>query len=215
MAPPAIIETPFLILRCTGYSESSVIAAGLTPHHGQIHFLVRGGKKLGAKRFPMIDLFRLVHVSYRDTGRELLHPGKMEPAEFFGDVARHVTAYRTAGWLAQFALANVPAGLEHPRLFHAMRLGLSRLAALHRQPQHANVQADAILVGICLTYLHEAGWLAEQTASPRETEQCLVLLAMAAGEGPAPLLKAENWTQLKDWVLACLRAVECRVPPLP
>ena len=41
--------TEFLILRKTPFSDSSLVVAGISPEHGQIHFMVRGARKLGKR----------------------------------------------------------------------------------------------------------------------------------------------------------------------
>jgi recombinational DNA repair protein (RecF pathway) len=205
------IETRFLVLRLTPYSDTSLIAAGLTPAWGQVHFLVRGAKQLGPKRFPLLDLFRLLQVSYRDTGADLQRLISADLVTDHGGVARHLAAFQTAGWLSHFALANAPLGLGQEALFEALCVGLGRLAAL-TPADDAVAQADAVVVGVLLAYLQDGGWLAEQDRDERAARQCRHLLAMAAGQAAPPRLTATNWQALRRWAVSLARVAECVLP---
>lgn len=208
----AYIDTPFLVLRTTRYSDSSLIVAGIAPEHGQLHFLCRGARRLGAKRFPVIDLFRLLQVQYRPGNRDLQQLHKVELTEDYGAVARHYERYQSAGWLARFALGNVPEELEHRAFFRAMCLGLQRLARVEGDRRTVTAAARALKIGICLTFLREAGLLADYTDDPRTREQCRALLDMAAGIAAAPKLTADTWVRLEQWTIELLRAAECHLP---
>jgi recombinational DNA repair protein (RecF pathway) len=208
------IETQFLVLRLTPYSDTSLIVAGLTPEWGQVHFVVRGAKRLGPKHFPLLDLFRVLQVSYRDTGAELLRLGGADLVADHSGVARHLTTFQTAGWLAHFALANAPAGLGQQALLEALCVGLVRLASL-APADDAVAVADAVVVGVLLAYLQEGGWLAEQDRDERAAQQCQCLLAMAAGQAPPPRLTAANWHELRRWAVGLALAAECQMPDEP
>jgi recombinational DNA repair protein (RecF pathway) len=205
------IETRFLVLRLTPYSDTSLIVAGLTPEQGQVHFLVRGAKRLGPKRFPLLDLFRVLQVSYRDTGAEMHRLGGADLVADHAGVARHLTAFQAAGWLARFALANAPAGLGQEALFEALCVGFARLAGL-TPADDAAALADAVVVGVVLAYLQEGGWLAEHGCDERAARQCQCLLAMAAGRAAPPRLAAANWRELRRWAVGLAQAAECQIP---
>ncbi len=205
------IETRFLVLRLTPYSDTSVIVAGLTPDLGQVHFLVRGAKRLGPKRFPLLDLFRILQVNYRDTGGELQRLGNADLLADHSGVARQLLAFQTAGWLARFALANAPAGLGQEDLFQALSVGFGRLAGMTPKADLAAL-TDAVVVGVLLTYLQEGGWLAEHDHDQRAARQCQCLLAMATGQAAPPPLTAANWHDLRRWAVGLARAAECVLP---
>ena len=206
------IETRFLVLRLTPYSDTSLVVAGLAPELGQVHFLVRGAKRLGPKHFPLLDLFRVLQVAYRDTGAELQRLGDADLVTDHGGLARNLTAFQTAGWLAQFALANAPAGLGQEALFQALCVGLGRLAGLTPTDDAATV-ADSVVVGVLIAYLQDGGWLAEQQGGDdRAARQCQCLLAMAAGQAAPPRLAAANWHDLRRWAVGLAQAAECQMP---
>ena len=210
----AHIDTRFLVLRLTPYSDSSLIVAGLSPDAGQLHFMLRGARRLGPRSFPVVDLFRVLQVSYRDRGGELHHFSRADRVADYGGVARHLTAYRTAAWLARFALANVLAGMPHEAFFAALCVGLERLAARALAGTEMEAAADGVVVGVCLTYLQEGGWLAEGGGDALATGQGAALLAMAAGAEPPRALAAEDWRALRAWVIGRARAAECHIPDL-
>lgn len=207
-----LVETRFLVLRLTPYSDTSVIAAGISPDRGQLHFLLRGGRRLGPKQFPAVDLFRVLRVVYQDRPVELHRPVSAELEADYGALARDYGAFRAAEWLARFALRNVLSGVRHEAFFEALCVGLSRLAAPRPADRGANL-ADCVTVGAVVTYLHEGGWLAVPGNDDRAGRQCRTLLDMAAGRQPPPALSAETWRALRQWVLNAARAADCDLPP--
>jgi recombinational DNA repair protein (RecF pathway) len=205
------IETRFLVLRLTPFSDSSLVAAGVSPGLGQLRFLVRGARRLGPRQFPLLDLFRVLRVTFRDASGELHRLASADLVADYGCLAQSFPAFQAAGWLARFALANVPAGLEHEALFAALCLGLERLAG-GGPGGNAQALADSVVTGVLLTYLQEGGWLAEQERNGRAAAQCRALLEMAAGRCPPPRLTATNWQDLRHWALGLAQAAECELP---
>ncbi|MBN2452534.1 MAG: recombination protein O N-terminal domain-containing protein [Lentisphaeria bacterium] len=212
MDSPQSMETPFLVLRKTPFSDSSLVVAGVTPLDGQLHLLLKGALRLGAKRFPMVDLFRLLHISCHRGRGELYHVRHAELAADYTGVARHAEAYTLAGWLARFALANLPEGIEHPRFFQALCIGLSRLADVPRTPAIAGTICAAVSAGVLLTYMDEGGWLAADAGREPGPERCAEVLAMAAGAAAAPRLSRGAWQRLTTWILRRLAESECILP---
>lgn len=205
-------ETSFLVLRLTPFGDTSLVLAGISPEHGQLHFMVRGARRPGSHSFPTLDLFRRLQVTYREGAGELHRLGGADLVADYGALARSFPAFQTGSWLARFALANVLAGVEHRALFEALCVGLGRLAALAEAGAPAVAAgADAVAVGVCLTYLQEAGWLAADEPGSVAAQQCECLLAMAAG-GAVPRLTAANWRQLRDWVQHLARSAGCQMP---
>lgn len=204
------VRTPFLILRKTPFSDTSMVVAGIAPEHGQLHFMVRGARRLGRREFPLVDLFRVLDVCYRPGRSDLLHWQQAELVSDFSGVARHPSTFAGACWLARFALENLLPGAAHPRFFAALTNALARLA-------HAGVSAaapsvaDALIAGVGLVYLDEGGLLADYESDVQAARQCRILLDMAAG-GPMPRLTPENWAGLRAWMLVLLRETECAVP---
>ena len=212
MDPARQISTDFLVLRKTPFSETSLVVAGIAPELGQVHFLVRGARRLGKRQYPLVDLFRLLHVRCRATSAELHHWQAADLVRDFGAVARDVGTFRTAAWLARFALANVPEGMPSPRFFHAMLTALQRLADASATPPAAVCISHAAVLGACLTFLDESGVLPDYRDEPETARRCRLLLSMGLGENGVPELSQQTWEQLRRWVESILRWAEYTVP---
>lgn len=214
-----IVTTQFLVLRKTPYSETSLVLAGLSPDVGQVHFLVRGARRLGRRQFPVADLFRILNVQYR-CGRGELHSWQSaEVATDFSGVARDARAFAVAGWLARFALGNVTGEVPHPRFFAALQVALGRLVqAAASAPADAATAVAAltapVMVGAGMVFLDEHGLLPDYVDQPRLARQREWLLAMGAGAAEPRPLPPEDWDRLRDWVFHMLRFSDCRVPNL-
>ena len=198
-------ETQFLVLRITPYQGSSLIVTGLSPGLGQLGFFIRQNYK-GKNAFTFFDLFRLLRVNYRKSRGELYYCDEAESLADFSALSQDYQNFQAACWLAKFALANVLPGLSQPRFFLASIVSLQRLSLRQQSPA-------AVLTGLCLTYLEEAGCLDILRLSTSEAAQCRLLLQMAAG-GDMPVLTEENWQQLWLWSYTQLQHSECHAPPL-
>ena len=206
------IRTPYLILRKTGYSETSLIVAGITPESGRVHFLVRGARRLGRRQFPVVDLFRVLDVVYR-AGRGDLHRWRAAALqEDFARLGRSFAAFCAAGWLARLALDNVMPNVPHPRFFTALLCSLRRLSGPVPDADAGLFLLTAAKLGPALVFLEENGSLPVGTGSAPAAAPTAALLDMALGAGPVPTLPAATWDRLWDWMLQLLRQSECRIP---
>ncbi len=202
--PPNDCESQFLVLRKTPYQGSSLIVSGLSPELGQMGFFIRMPGQKSKKNFSYFDLFRLLRVNYRKGKGDLFYCEEAECLADFSALACSYENFRAACWMAKFALANVLPGLSHPRFFRGMLVALQRLS-LHQQGP------AAVLTGLCLTWLEEAGCLNSTALSAAEMAQCQLLLQMAAGSD-MPVLEEDNWQQLWLWSYTQLRQCECHTP---
>ncbi len=204
------IITSFLVLRKTPYQESSLIVAGVSPE-GQVHFLVRGARKLSRKQFPVADLFRVLDVQY-NVGRSDLHTWRIaDVAEDYAEVARDPTTYQAAVWLARFALANFPHTVPQPSGFQAMVKALERLAKAAGTESAGSVAAVA-RIGVSLVFLAENGLLPHYPEDAQRESRRKLLLKMALGRHPVPKLKPEDYDRLEQWTHALLHHADCHVP---
>ena len=202
-----LLTTRFLVLRKTPYSESSLVLAGVSPDVGQLHFLVRGARKLGKRQFPLADLFDVVEIQYGPS-RGSLHTWKSaEATASYRGVATSVVRFEAASRLAKFALGNVQEGLHSPRYFAALTLALGRLADPAEDEKNA---ASAALVGTALVFLEEHGLLPDYAENERLQRQRNWLLKAAETAGPAPVLPPADWQKLEKWTAALLQHHDCR-----
>jgi recombinational DNA repair protein (RecF pathway) len=200
-----LIETDYLLLRKVPYGEGDLIVNGITPKQGKVGFLIYGALTAGKRRFPHFDLFRHLQLRYTPGKGELQKCQDSHLVEDFSGVAGDYHYFQGACWLARFALDNVLPGVDHEHFFFASCRGLRSLAA-------RRIPVPAILSGICLVYLYEAGWLSDYQRSPQTVRQCQQLIDMAMGLAEAPSLTERNWQEIFAWCKHLLLQSECAVP---
>ena len=195
-----IIETEFLVLKKTAYSETSLIVGGITPNYGQIRLMVKGARQLGKKKFPQIDLFRLINLRCRNRNTDLHIPLAVDPLADYRKLATNYRAYQTACWLADFALHNIPQDVEHSRAFTAMKYAFERLCTAADKKMANQQSLQAVTIGFCIVYLDESGLLPRYNDEQR-FQQCRRLLDFGEGKCNAPSLSADAWNKIYDWVI--------------
>lgn len=207
-----IIETRFLVLRKTPYADTSLVVAGVAPGLGQLHFLVRGARRLGRRQFPVADLFRELLVQYRPGKGELFTWSSADLLTDFGALAREPALFAAGCTLARLALANVQAGLAQPRAYAALLVALRRLAAAVGAAAAAQAEAvQAALCGTGIVLLEEHGLLPDYAGRPELAAHRARLLAMGEAGAPPPPLDAAAWDRLREWLWRRLRGAEFRV----
>lgn len=208
------IETRFLVLRKTPYSETSLVVAGLSPDHGQLHFLVRGARRLGPRAFPALDLFHLLRVTYAPPLKGTLCSWRAADLEVaYGDVAQSTATYTAAGWLARFALLNSTGEAGMPRFFTAVTVALDRLAQAATDPlADRSAACSAAVVGTVLIFLDENGLLADYRNRPAQRARRDLILDMAAGRQAPPKLDPDDWQRLRQWSVKLAEHNDCRLP---
>jgi DNA repair protein RecO len=205
---PTSVTTSFLVLRKTIYAESSLVVAGLTPDAGQVHFLVRGARRLSSKVFPIVDLFRILTVNYVPRERDLLTWRSAELDRAHDGLAHNLRTYRTATWLAGLALANTHQGVAAPDLFTALELALARLATGSGE---VGGRCSEARVCVSVTLLEELGQLPEGR-SPAEDEQLRSLLQHSRTAGSGFRLTPDTWHRLEAWSRQLLVHAELHLP---
>ena len=200
MTPPGQ-STDFLALRKTPYQEHALIVTGVSPDQGRMSFFVRRPASTSRRSYTHLDLFQLVRLDYRQSVSELCYASNMELVADYCGVAANQEAYQAACWISQFTLANLMPHIAIPQYFIALRVAFVRLMGGRPCPH-------AVLTGLALTYLHEAGWLNLTRLSVAEAAQCELLLQMAQG-GDFPGLPSEIWDALWEWTRGELARAEC------
>lgn len=209
MNTPADQHTDVIVLRKTPYLGGNTIVSGLSPQLGHVGFFLRQTNSR-KKPFTDFDLFRQVHLHYRRGQGELLYCEAVEPLAAFDNLACNYHAFQTACWLAAFILDNTIHGVSQPRLYTGTIVALTRLS-------RPNPSCAAVLTGLALLYLDEAGSLDRTTFSSHEHAQCQLLLKMAEGQD-IPGLTPPNWQALWSWAWHLLLQGDCRTlhgPPPP
>ena len=201
MSFPPRPSTDFLALRKTPYQDHAVIVAGVSPELGRMSFFVRLPASTSRRSYAHLDIFQLVHLDYRQSSAELCYASDIELVSDYCGVAVNQASFGAACWISQFTLANLLPHIAMPQYFTALRVAFIRLMGGRPCPH-------AVLTGLGLTYLHEAGWLNATRLSSAEAAQCGLLLRMAQG-GDFPGLSTETWEALWEWTRGELARAEC------
>ena len=194
-------STEFLALRRTPYQEHAMIVAGISPEQGRMSFFLRRPPSASRKSYSYLDAYQLVRLDYRQSSSELCYASNIELVADYCGVAASLESFEAAGWISRFSLANLLPRITMPQYFTALRVAFIRLMGGRPCP-------SAVLTGLGLTYLREAGWLDTARLSSAEAAQCELLLAMAQG-GDFPGLTPENWNALWEWTRGELARAEC------
>lgn len=206
--------TEFIVLRKTPYGESSMVVAGFSEGCGRLAFLVRGARRLGRRDFPLVDLFRCLHVTFHHSERSSLNRwSSADRVHDFGPLAQHSARYLGASTLARFLLRETAECAPLPRTYAALKTGLRRLATADANAAN-DVLLPAVRIGILLTFLKENGELDQSSFAPDDCDRFHQLLEMAAGETVPPRLTAATWTRLDNWVQYLLDAADYRFEAL-
>jgi len=205
-----ILTTQFLVLRKTPYQETSMVVAGLSPDHGQLHFLVRGARRVGKKQFPLVDLFRVLDVQFVPGRGDLYKWRSAELARDLGAVARNPQTFETTGWLAKLALANSAGHVPHPLFYASLVTGLARLAEAASGLVPLDAAISSARVGASLILLAESGEL-PHFDDPEQERRRRLLLRMAVGRAESPRMPEGVWERLDEWAVGLLKDADYRV----
>jgi len=213
-----IQRTTLLILRRTPYSDTSIVVAGVSPSYGRLSLLARGARRVGKKQFPLLDLFRIVEVTFGPARGDLAALRDADIVEDFRDVSRDLRCLDLAAWMGRVALSNLGEHAPCPRFYQALCAAFRRLAhaASTGKPSvgRAAVLSGCIVTGTGLVLLDEQGLLARPD-SPDARKRLERLLEMGEGKSPPPRLDPRVWERLSAWTLRVMRRAGLTAPPPP
>lgn len=195
-------DSEFIVLRKTPFQETSLIASGISPQFGRLDFLFRGARTSSQKKFPAVELFRLLHIEFRESA----HPSAMpslksaEPVAFFDRIALRTEAYLDACACALFFLQNSKPMLEMPRSFAAFLTMLKRMDS-----PTTGMPADHAAMLAKFVYLDETGYLPEPNEGRAELRRQILDFAESS-DAPCPELSSAQWSQLSQWCESVARS---------
>jgi len=193
-------STRLIVFRKTPFQESSLIIAGLSPEFGRLDFMAKGARRVGAKQFPVVDIFRELQVEFKNRASGLHSISKAELIASCDAVASYPENYFASCRLGSFLLKN-----SHPMLPCPKSYAATRNALLHY------AQGDSILPWDSLArlvFLWENGLLPDQQENIEEREAGLskkrfvsALLSAACGEASLPDgIRRSYWPKFTAWV---------------
>ncbi len=198
---PADQSAELLILRKTPFQDDSMIVNGVSAEHGRMAFIVRLPSQRGKNKGGFLDIFQVAQMEYRHSDSDIFRGKATSISADYTGVATSKNGYEPACRLARFALANTHPQVPIPQFYQALQVALIRLRGDASTP-------EAILTGVGLAFLNEAGWLSPVEMDPRKAAQCQILLQMAAG-GDIPQLEPKVWNALLEWTRSRLLDAEC------
>jgi hypothetical protein len=110
-------SSELIVLRKIKHSESSLVAGGISPDYGRLDFYVKGALKLSRSKFPCLDLFRSVKVSFRMRHEGLLSIHGADHLKSRDGLARSPALYMDACSAAAFALKNSKFMVSRPLVY--------------------------------------------------------------------------------------------------
>ncbi|MFA6294651.1 MAG: DNA repair protein RecO [Victivallales bacterium] len=190
-----MLSTSVLVLRKTPYSESSVIAATLSPDHGRLDFIVRGAKKISGKKMPQVDLFRELHVEFRMKNSGLQNMYSCELLNFYDGIASCSGNYLKACEIGNFILRNSHPMITCPIVYFAIKNAFEALSGSRADIPWAEL--------VKLVFLDEHGFLPEDmnaAGDSRKAEAMEKLVNSIASGNPLPGFTPETWRKIAEWI---------------
>ncbi|MCP3965231.1 MAG: DNA repair protein RecO [Lentisphaerae bacterium] len=176
-----------IILRKTPYGETSLIISGLSDDFGKLDLMVKGARATGKKKFPAIDLFREVQITFSEKGKSELHTATNAEVIRANDaLANSTEAFKFATIISSFILKNTAAELPCPLTYESLRHILENLAIIgHKQSAPWSIEECSVILKT--TFLYENGMLPEDfNENPelnRKTQEFLHNLIECGNEG--------------------------------
>ena len=190
--------TDCIILRKTQFKETSLIISSLSKDYGKLDFIIQGAKKINAKNFPIIDLFRVIKGDFSLKNNGLNKISSPELVDNYDSIVENSNNYMTGCTIAQFVTANTQPMMEMPLLYTALKNALNCLSK--------DTTSIPWVTMIKLVYLHEEGLLpsilgGENSKESENKKQDILrsILEFACGGDPVDLPES-YWIPLTNWV---------------
>jgi DNA repair protein RecO len=192
------VITEFIVLKKLPFKESSLIVSGLSPEYGRLDFLIKGAVRYTKRKFPEVDIFRILEVKYSlsKTGMQSLY--KCDMLRDFDSLASNTEIYMAACSAAGFILKNTRQDMPVEELYAAMKFFLENAVN-----SASGFRTD---FPVKLVYLHENGLFpnhlsAENNEADEAKRKNLIdrLVKYFRGEAPEPEISVRYLHRLAEW----------------
>ncbi len=209
-----LIRTEMLILRKSDYRETSLIIAGITPENGRLDLVVKGEKTLGKKKFPVVDLYRVVDTEY-SRGSGTLH--NFHNADVLGSLGEELAQvpdnFLLAAELAELVLKTSHYDLPCPETYSAALTVYDMLSTIAPDDPHAAAKRSRCAAMLKLVILSENGLLPENLdpdpdVNVEKHDVLDQILAAAQGLDDPPQNTGRFWVQMDKWADIILQRSE-------
>lgn len=184
--------TKYIILRKTPYQETSLIVAGISSQYGRIDLLVRGGKKVGSKSLPAIDLFREIEITIIPKNHKLQSIYSADLISNFDNIAIHKNSYLDACEISKFILRNSQPGIPTPLTYNSIKTAFKALS------ESGEIRYSP---WVKLALLEEHGLIPEQSVN-KNGEAALLqrLIEVAKGNSELPEIDSGYMIEIEKWI---------------
>lgn len=191
-------QSSVIILRRTDYRESDMIVSGVSPDFGRLELIAYGARKIGEKKFPVVDLFTELDVEFEPAENGLSKLRQAELRTSFSALAEQLPIFRLAGKIAAFVLKNSAPDLPMALSYDALRNVLGNLA-LCAAGKPAVWSPEAAGVVVKLVFLQENGLLPEFDRP--DVTRLFETIVEAGIEGAAlPDYSPDYWARLGNYL---------------
>ncbi len=196
--PGVPLVTNWILLRKIPFSETSIIASGLSRDYGRVDFFLKGARAVQKRKFPHAELFREFEVQfYEPRSAEGLATIKLqEPVAYHDRIAENPQNYLSACSLSSFLLRNTKQMLPVPQTYNAFSAYLTRMET------EKNTSPWQSLV--LFTYLYENGFVPvdEECSSQEQNRSRVERLLNIALDSHYSLPPDKNgfWQKFNVWI---------------
>jgi DNA repair protein RecO len=190
-----------IVLKKIAYKESSLIISGLNPDYGKLDFMIRGARKYSKKKFPAVDLFRLIQVDFKENSHGLQTLYSAELIKAYDSLALRPDNFMATCDLASFILRHTRSMLPCPDLYAAFK----KLLEVYSDGKPTSLPMPEL---VKLVYFEENGLLPEKLSSGNESEEEEIkrkkllyhILAATKAETEFPPVDESYWQKFSAWI---------------
>ncbi len=191
-------QTEIIILRKTPYKENSVIITGITPEFGSLDFIVNSAKKT---RFPIIDLFREINITFKHNDGRFQKIYKTELINNYDSIALDYNLFQEYCELSKFILKHSLPMHESKLLYFALKTGLDTYTeTLNSEYSFTPILAKSL---IHFAFLYDFGFL---PIDANNEEWFAELANIIVTQDIQKILKIDSsyWIEFNNWLSEAL-----------